>query len=67
LLHHQPKSRSSALSSPECFPADQQNTHWVSPALTGDQVLLLLPGKLDVRFGIPDCPVFLPCWWPTCP
>jgi hypothetical protein len=46
-LHHRPKSHSSALSSPECFPADQQKTHWVPPTLVGDQVLLLLPGKSD--------------------
>jgi hypothetical protein len=46
------KSCSSALSSPKCFPADQQKTHWVSPALAGDQVLLLLPRK-------PHGPIFL--------
>jgi hypothetical protein len=34
-----------SLSSPECYPADQQKTHWVPPAPAGDQMLLLLPGK----------------------
>jgi hypothetical protein len=46
-LCHRPKSCSSALCSPECFLADQQKTHWVSPALAGDHVLLLLPRKPD--------------------
>jgi hypothetical protein len=44
-------SCSLALSAPECFPVVQQKTHWVSPTLAYDQVLLLLPRKLD-------CPVW---------
>jgi hypothetical protein len=46
-LHYWPKIHSLALPSSECLPADQQKTHWVSPTLVGDQVLLLLPGKPD--------------------
>jgi hypothetical protein len=65
-LHHWPKPCSSALSSPECFPVDQQKTHWVSPALAGDQVLLLLPEKLDGPIWYSDCPIFLP-WGFFCP
>jgi hypothetical protein len=42
-----PKIRSPALPSSECLPADQQKTHWVPPALVGDQVLLFLPRKSD--------------------
>jgi hypothetical protein len=59
LLHHRLKSRSTALTSPECFPADQQKTHWVPPSLAGDQVLLVLLGKPDGpiwHFGLSNFP-----------
>jgi hypothetical protein len=44
-LCYSPKIRSLALPFSECLPVDQQKTHWVSPALVGDQVQLLLPEK----------------------
>jgi hypothetical protein len=47
LLRYLPKICFSALLSSKCLPADQRKTQWVSPTPVGDQVLLLLPGKLD--------------------
>jgi hypothetical protein len=55
------KIRSPTLSSLDCLPSDQQKTHLLVPlAPVGDQVLLLLPEKLDGMVwgsGLSDFPV----------